>query len=67
MDKSTKAISKYLADNGMTIKHLSEKTNIPYPVLFRSLSKTNGTRDLRGDELITICKVLKIDPLSIKE
>ncbi len=67
MDKSNKAISKYLADNGMTIKHLSEKTHIPYPTLFRSLSTTQGTRSLRADELIAICKELKIDPLSIKE
>lgn len=67
MDKATKSLSNYISNNGITIKFLSDNTDIPYPVLYASLSKTNGNRSLRASEMLKLCKLLKVDPFSFGE
>lgn len=67
MDKSTKALSKIIADQGITVKHLSKKTGIPYYILHKSLSPDKAKRSLRADECLEVCKTLNIDPLILLE
>lgn len=63
----TKRLAKYIADKGMSIKNISEKTGIPYSALYDSLSNTNRNRELRADEFMEICKFLEKKPEDFAE
>lgn len=66
MDKATKALAKVVDDRGITVRHLSKETGIPEYTLYKSLSlQHNNTRSLRGDELIKLCKVLNLNPMTL--
>ena len=46
---------------GMTIRHLSEKTGVPYSALQPCLS---GHREFRAPEFFAVCRFLGIDPIA---
>ena len=54
-----KTIKKVIRCHGMTITTVSQKTGIPYNKLQPSL---NGLRELRPDEFLELCSLLRIDP-----
>ena len=62
LDGSTKLVSQYVSDKGVSISAIADKTNIPYNALYPSLCR-NPTRKLRGDELLAICQFLEVDPM----
>lgn len=66
MDKPTAMITDLIKARHIKLKGLAEEVNIPYDSLYRSLGNSKKRkRTLRGDELIKLCDVLKIDPFSL--
>ena len=49
-------------NSGMTFKAVSAKTGISYGRLVPSLK---GRRELRADEFLALCKVLRLDPVEM--
>lgn len=58
----TKRIAEIVADRGVTLTRIAEVTGIPYQAIQASLKK-DGTRQLRADELVKVCKFLELNPL----
>ena len=63
---STQKVAKYVADKGIKISVLSEKTEISRNVLDNCFSEEN-TRELRADEFLSVCEFLGVDPLIFKK
>lgn len=59
----TKNVAKYIKDIGVNLSELSRKTEIPYYSLYASLSEDGRGRELRAKELVSICFVLRINPM----
>lgn len=57
-------VKNAIKSSGMTMKAVSERTNIKYGILE---SCVNGRRELRADEYLAICSFFKLDPLGFKE
>ncbi len=51
-------INKYINDNGIKISFVADHSNITVSALRNCLK---GNRKLKGNELIKICHVLKLD------
>lgn len=64
MGKAESMISAAIKETGMTIKAVSRKTGIPYGRLQPSVS---GDRELRADEFLALCALLKLDPKDAAE
>lgn len=62
----TKNISEYISAIGINLSDLSRKSGVSYPALYTSLVRRTG-RDLRANELVSICFVLKINPMDFAE
>lgn len=60
----TKNVAKYIKDIGVNLSELSRKTEIPYSSLYASLSEDGRGRELRAKELVSICFVLRINPMN---
>lgn len=58
---ATKEVARYVKENGITIKSISERTGIPVGVLYPSLGSGRG-RKLNADEFLIICDCLNVDP-----
>lgn len=58
----TKAIADYIKEKGISVKKVSDKTGIPYCVLYDSLCSKTRNRDLRADEFMAVCNFLEKDP-----
>lgn len=59
MGYATEALAKYIRSIGVRPSFISDKTGINRGVLYASL---NGRRELRADELLAICALLKKNP-----
>lgn len=55
-------VSKYVKDKGIALSVMARKTGIPYMSLYDSLMNGRKKRQLRGAELIRVCKFLCVDP-----
>lgn len=62
MDELTKALGETLRDTGINLKRLAAKTGISYCALYNGLGFGGKGRDLRAEEFMKICRVLKLDP-----
>ena len=56
-------VAKYVADKGISIKKISERTGIPYTSLYNSLMNTRRKRELRADEFMAVCIFIGVDPM----
>lgn len=63
----TKNIGKYVKDIGINISELSRKSGVPYGSLYASLCDDRRGRELRANELTSICFVLNIDPMDFAD
>ena len=63
----TKNIAKYVDDIGVNLSELSRKSGIEYAALYASLGNRGRQRELRANELTSICAVLKINPMDFAE
>lgn len=59
MGKAEDVIARAVKESGMTIRAVSNKTGITYGKLQPSLC---GYRELRADEYLRLCALLKVDP-----
>lgn len=64
MGKAESIMSQAIKESGMTVKAVSRKTGIPYGHLQPSLK---GYRNLRVDEFLALCALLKVDPRAAAE
>ena len=58
----TKRVAEYLKENKVNLSKLSEKSEIPYYLLYASVRDKHLERELRADEFLSICVVLNINP-----
>lgn len=59
----TKNIGDYLRRKHINLTELSKKTGIHYSRLYASVWDRSRRRDLRANELMSICVVLDINPM----
>lgn len=59
----TKNVAKYVREIGINTCELARKIGAPYNSIYRSVGKDEPTRELRADELIAICHVLRVNPM----
>lgn len=59
----TKNIGDYLRRKHINLTELSKKTGIHYNTLYASVWDRSRRRDLRANELMSICVVLDINPM----
>ena len=64
MKKPESIIADKIKESGMTIMAVSRKTGIPYGQLQPSMK---GYRNLRADEFLSLCSLLKLDPRACVE
>ena len=60
----TQKIGEFLKDSNVNLSELSRKAGIPYNLLYASAWDKNRERDLRANELMSICVVLDLNPRS---
>ena len=63
----TKNVAIYVENIGINLSELSRKSGVDYPALYASLGKSGRERELRADELTSICSVLKKNPMDFAE
>lgn len=63
----TKIIKDYVKKKNISIAKLSDDSGIGYNKLYDSLGDAKRKRELRADELISICRVLHIDPMKMAD
>lgn len=63
IDNITENIGDYLRRKRINLTELSRKTGIHYNTLYASVWDRSRRRDLRANELMSICVVLDIDPM----
>ena len=63
----TENVALYIDKMSVNLSDLSRKSGIGYPALYASLKDSGRKRELRAEELLRICKVLKVDPMSFSE
>lgn len=59
----TQKIGEFLKDSNVNLSELSRKAEIPYNTLYASVWDRSRHRDLRANELMSICVVLGINPM----
>ena len=59
MDRVTTNLADYIKRLGIPITTISNNVDIPYGVLYPSLS---GNRALRATEYLKVCRFLDVDP-----
>ena len=59
-------IGKYIRDKGISISRIAEATGISDQILYRCFDE-NSTRELKGGELLLVCKFLEVNPYDFFE
>lgn len=60
-------IALYLKDKGVNLSAMARATGINYNILYASIYDNSRTRELRGAELLKICKFLDKDPMDFAD
>lgn len=60
-------ISKCIEDRGIALTVVSRRTGISYMALYDSLKNKAQKREIRGKELVKLCKFLDIDSRELVE
>lgn len=63
----TKNIAEYVKDIGINLSELSRKSGVEYSALYASLGSKERERELRANELTSICAVLRINPMDFAD
>ncbi len=56
-------ISRCIVEKGIALTVVSKRTGVPYMALYNSLSNKRSKRELKGKELVLVCKFLDINPM----
>lgn len=62
MDILTENLSRYVKDKGINVSKLARDTGLPYMALYDSLLSERRDREIRGNELLKVCKFLGVNP-----
>lgn len=54
-------LSKCIDDKGIALTVVSRRTGIPYMALYDSLKNKSKKRDIKGKELVKLCKFLDVN------
>lgn len=60
----TQKVYEIIKERGIPVKVVSEGSGLPVKIMYTSLCN-NAKRKLRADELLKICRFLKINPMSL--
>lgn len=60
-------IGNYIKGKGYNLSEIARKTGLNYKNLYASLYDSRSNRDLRAQELITLCIFLDVDPRMFAE
>lgn len=60
-------LSKIIKDRGINLSEIARLIDIPYMALYNSLRDKSREREIRGWELVRICKFLDVNPLDFAE
>lgn len=63
----TKNISLYVSSIGINLAELARKSGVEYSAIYASLGDKKKNRELRANELIGICSVLKVNPMDFAD
>lgn len=55
-------LSQCIDNKGIALTVVSRRTEIPYTALYDSLRNKSKKREIRGMELVKLCKFLEVDP-----
>lgn len=67
MDAITRSVARYIQEKRINIAAMSRDTGIPYQALYSSLLDRRKDRELRGWELVAICKFLGVNPMDFAD
>lgn len=56
-------ISKCIEEKGIALTVVSRRTGIPYTALYNSLANKKSKRELKGKELVNVCRFLEVNPM----
>ena len=59
-------IARRIEDKGIALTVVSRRTGVPYMALYDSLKNKSKRRDIKGKELVKLCKFLNIDPRELE-
>lgn len=59
----TRKVGDFLTESRTNLSELSRKTGIPYRMLYASVWNRKRTRELRANELMSICVALNVNPM----
>ncbi len=60
-------ISKYIEDRGIALTVVARRTGISYMALYNSLKNKSKKREIRGKELVELCRFLDVDSRDFAE
>lgn len=63
----TKNVAAYIENNCINLSELSRKSGVEYGCLYASLGNKSRKRELRANELTSICAVLRVNPMDFAE
>ncbi len=62
-----KRLHEIIRSRGINLSEMARLTGVPYMALYDSLMNAARKREIRGWELIKICKFLGVNPLDFAE
>lgn len=60
-------LNEIIKDRGINLSEMARLIGVPYMALYNSLKASSREREIRGWELIKVCKFLDINPLDFAE
>lgn len=60
-------LSEIIKSRGVNLSEMARLIDVPYMALYNSLRDKSRDREIRGWELIRICKFLDVNPLDFAE
>lgn len=61
-----KQLHKIIRSRGINLSEMARLTGVPYRALYDSLMNAPRKREIRGRELVKMCKFLEVDPRTLK-
>lgn len=62
-----KNVGTFVRNKGINLSAMSRATGIPYAALYNSLIDEKRKREMKGNELILICKFLEVNPMDFAD
>ena len=59
------SLFKCIDDKGVALTVISRRTELSYMALYDSLKNKSKNREIKGKELVKLCKFLNVNPMEI--